>query len=61
VTHEVQPEEPAVSDKRNKNPWWLLYLSPSIIVMAPVLIAVVGVIVALLLPLLAPIRAWFRP
>jgi len=53
--------EPAVSEKREKTPWWLLDLSPSVIVVAPVLIAVLGVVVALLLPLLAPIRAWFRP
>jgi hypothetical protein len=50
-----------VNDKREKSPWWLLYLSPSIIVMAPALIALLGVVIALLLPLLAPIRAWFRP
>ena len=37
-----------------KRPWWLLYLTPSaVIFLFPVVVIVVGVIVAILLPLIS--------
>lgn len=50
-----------MNDKRERPPWWTIYLSPSIIPMLPFLaIIILGPLVALLLPLVPLLRAWFR-
>ena len=59
--NEVQPAEPAVNEKRDRPPSWLIHLSPSIIGMMPVFVALLGVVIALLLPLVVVFRNWFRP
>jgi len=51
-----------MNDKNDRTPWWLVYLSPSIIPMLPFIVLILcGLLIAVFLPLVSWIREWFGP